>query len=119
VQHAEQLHYVHVITSAIKQMEVSHFQISIEDIAATHQVSTRTLQRYFEATTSLTSKKVFQIMRIRKAVEAFIKDPDLFDYSTFGYYDHSHFYKHLKSFFDQHNTVISKPHLRLLQMNNG
>ena len=38
-------------------------------------------------------------MRIRKAVTHLINDPQTFDYTAYGYYDNSHFYKHLQQFF--------------------
>ena len=79
-----------------------------------HAISTRTLQRYFEATTSITSKQALQILRIRKAVEKLTAAPDDFHFRQFGYYDYSHFYKHLKQFLNQHTASILQPHLRLL-----
>ena len=87
----------------------------IADIAAQHHISERTLQRYFEITTSLSSKKVLQIMRIRKVVEHMVRAPGNFHYSLYGYYDHSHFYKHLKQFLQKKTAKNIQPHLVLLQ----
>ena len=70
----------------------------MEDLAQRYGISSRTLQRYFEAATSLSSKKALQIMRIRKAVETLVQSSGGFDHTTFGYYDYSHFYKHIKQF---------------------
>ena len=79
------------------------------------KISTRTLQRYFEATTSITSKQALQILRIRKAVEKLTSAPGEFHFSQFGYYDYSHFYKHLKQFVNSHTITIIQPHLQLLK----
>jgi len=90
------------------------FSVSIEKLAEHYGISTRTLQRYFEITTSLSSKKTLQILRVRKAVSQIAKDPAGFDYKTYGYYDYSHFYKHLKQFLQKGTLVRLKPHLSLL-----
>ena len=74
------------------------FTEPIEDIAARYSVSSRTLQRYFEKCTSLSTKKTLQILRIRKAVEQMAADPAGFNFNQYGYYDYSHFYKHLQQF---------------------
>lgn len=90
------------------------FDVSIKELSAHYGISARTLQRYFEITTSLSSKKTLQILRVRKAVEQFAKDPSTFDFREFGYYDHSHFYKHLKQFLQKQTLHHLKPHLDLL-----
>ena len=92
----------------------NNFTVSIEDLAAGYQLSSRTLQRYFEATTSLSSKKTLQILRIRKAVAQLVKDPAHFDYTLFGYYDYSHFYKHIRSFLQKNSQMALQSHLELL-----
>lgn len=117
-QHSRSLNFVHVVTGALKQFEESGFSLSIEEIAKQHQISTRTLQRYFEATTSITSKQAFQTMRIRKAIEQLLADGSSFDPASFGYYDYSHFHKHLKAFLGKHVIDISQPHLKLLKQFN-
>lgn len=74
------------------------FTEPIENMASKYAVSSRTLQRYFEKCTSLSTKKTLQILRIRKAVEQMAADPAGFNYNHYGYYDYSHFYKHLQQF---------------------
>ncbi|MFT3909878.1 MAG: AraC family transcriptional regulator [Ferruginibacter sp.] len=90
------------------------FTISIETLAKKYGISSRTLQRYFEITTSLSSKKTLQILRVRKAAAHLAKDPMNFDYKIYGYYDYSHFYKHLKHFFQKTTLQHLQPHLSLL-----
>src|SRR5688572_7095543 len=90
------------------------FATPIEALAARYNISSRTLQRYFETSTSISSKKALQIMRIRKAVAHMANAPETFHYSMYGYYDHSHFYKHLKQFVAKQTLLSMQPHLKLL-----
>ena len=94
---------------------MSQPSISIEELSGRYNISSRTLQRYFEATTSITSKQALQILRIRKAIEDLTASPSQFHFSTYGYYDYSHFYKHLKQFLNRHTIALVKPHLQLLK----
>jgi len=107
---------VDVVTQILKDCSSENsFDISITDLAKNYRISSRTLQRYFEATTSISSKQALQIMRIRKAVEHLTSDPDGFHFRTYGYYDYSHFYKHLKQFLTNGIMGIVQPHLQLLK----
>ncbi len=90
------------------------FTISIQSLAKQYGISSRTLQRYFEITTSLSSKKTLQILRVRKAASHLAQDPATFSYKMYGYYDYSHFYKHLKQFFQKKTLMHIQPHLSLL-----
>ncbi len=91
------------------------FTKTIEDFAAQYNISARTLHRYFATTTSLSSKKALQILRIRKAVQQLTDSPEAFDYELYGYYDYSHFCKHLKQFLQKDTLVNLQPYLQLLQ----
>jgi len=91
------------------------FNHSIEQIAASYKISARTLQRYFETCTSLSGKTALQIMRIRKAVTHLSTSPNDFHYSKYGYYDFSHFCKHLKQFMQKSKLHTFQPHLKLLE----
>ncbi|MGZ8545350.1 MAG: helix-turn-helix domain-containing protein, partial [Flavisolibacter sp.] len=101
-----------VLDDAWKQ---DRFDVPIGKLAKNYQISARTLQRYFEAATSISSKQALQIMRIRKAVEQLTTDPENFHFSQYGYYDYSHFYKHLRQFLNTQTIDIVKPHLHILQ----
>lgn len=90
------------------------FTVSLEKLATQNKISVRTLQRYFETCTGIGSKQALQVMRIRKATAHLVSSPETFHYSIYGYYDHSHFYKHLKQFL-QKNTMKIEPHLQLLE----
>jgi len=117
--YAGSLQQVDVVTQILKEcMDLNHFDISVEELAKKYRISTRTLQRYFEATTSITSKQALQIIRIRKAIEHLTNDAGSFHFSIYGYYDYSHFYKHLKSFINKHTIGIIEPHLQLLKTTN-
>ena len=91
------------------------FNISVDSLAANYQVSSRTLQRYFETCIGISGKTALQIMRIRKAVTHLSNDPTSFHYSNYGYYDHSHFFKHLKQFMQKSKFHVRQPHLQLLE----
>ncbi len=115
-QNAGSIKQVDIVTNILNECyEQNNFNVNIEELAAKCFISSRTLQRYFEATTSITSKQALQIMRIRKAVEHLTVSPASFRYSDYGYYDYSHFYKHLKQFINGHTIDIVQPHLQLLK----
>lgn len=108
---------VEVVTDILKRCrDRNQFHLSVEELSEQYHISSRTLQRYFEATTSSNGKQALQIMRIRKAIEALINEPAGFHFSTYGYYDYSHFYKHLRSFLSRHSVDLVQPHLQILQM---
>ena len=87
----------------------------IENFAKEYNISTRTLQRHFENVTSISSKTALQIMRIRKATHHLATSPVDFNYSLYGYYDQSHFYKHLKKFLQKETLQDMQLHLQLLK----
>lgn len=93
----------------------NEFAIPIETLAAEYKISGRTLQRYFEICTGISSKQALQVMRIRKATAHLANSPADFHYSQYGYYDHSHFYKHLRQFAGTSTLVSMQPHLDLLR----
>ena len=115
--HTGSLHPVHLVSEILEQaFQTNQFNASIEALAAGHQISSRTLQRYFESCTGISSKQALQIMRIRKATAHLANSPSDFDHRQYGYYDHSHFYKHLRQFLE--NNTLGKsfqPHLELLK----
>jgi len=114
--HAASFDSIRIVTEILeKASRENNFCTPIELLAQEAGISSRTLQRYFEKATGISSKKALQIMRIRKAVAHLANDPDSFHYSKYGYYDHSHFYKHLKEFLHKQTLVHLRPHLRLLK----
>jgi AraC-like DNA-binding protein len=114
--HEGSLKPVNIVTSildnAVKQ---NNYNSSIEDLATKNKISARTLQRYFLICTGVNSKNSLQILRIRKAITSMLSQPGNFHFSDFGYYDFSHFYKHLKQFLHNDTLKQIKPHLQLLQ----
>jgi len=91
------------------------FATTVEEFAKQYNISERTLHRYFETATSLSTKKALQVLRIRKAVQQLASNPSAFSYQQFGYYDHSHFNKHLKQFLQKETIANLQPHLKLLK----
>jgi len=107
---------IRIVTEILAECSrTNDFTRTVEELAAQYQVSTRTLQRYFEIHTSISTKKVLQIMRVRKATEHLVSSPGSFDHAQYGYYDHSHFYKHLKQFLQKNTLYKLQPHLQLLE----
>lgn len=107
---------VNIVTSILDvAVKKNSYNIPVEELAMKYQISARTLQRYFRVCTGVNSKTALQILRIRKAVSAILSTPKNFYYRDYGYYDFSHFYKHLKQFFHNDTLKHIKPHLQLLQ----
>ncbi|MGH2563262.1 MAG: helix-turn-helix domain-containing protein, partial [Ginsengibacter sp.] len=107
---------IQIVTEILEQCNATNnFTIPIQTFASKYNISTRTLQRYFEITTSISSKQALQILRIRKAANHLATSPGSFNFSLYGYYDKSHFYKHLKIFLQKGTLQNLKPHLKLLE----
>jgi YesN/AraC family two-component response regulator len=107
---------VNIVTSILDNAtKQNSYNDPIEELAAKYHISARTLQRYFRACTGVNSKKALQVLRIRSAVSNILLHPQKFHYSDYGYYDFSHFYKHLKHFLHDKTLKHIKPHLRLLK----
>lgn len=106
---------VNIVTSIIDvAVKKNIYNIPVAELAMKYQISARTLQRYFRVCTGVNSKTALQILRIRKAVSTILSAPKNFHYGDYGYYDFSHFYKHLKQFFHNDTLKHIKPHLQLL-----
>lgn len=108
---------IHIVSAIVDYCNCNNdFTTSLNDFAGQYHITTRTLQRYFEKTTSLSSKKVLQILRIRKAASHLANSPGDFHFNSYGYYDHSHFYKHLRQFLQEDRIKKLRPHLKLLEL---
>lgn len=107
---------VSIVTSILDNaVKKNNYNTSVEGLATQYDISARSLQRYFRACTGVNSKKALQVLRIRKAAANIILNPKSFHYTAYGYYDFSHFYKHLKQFLHNDTLKHIKPHLQLLQ----
>jgi AraC-like DNA-binding protein len=107
---------IRIVTAILQHCDKENdFVTTVDEFAAQFNISDRTLHRYFETTTSLSSKKALQILRIRKAVQQLANAPEEFNYEKYGYYDYSHFCKHLKQFLQKESLVKLQPHLALLK----
>ena len=116
LKHEGSLQPVNIVTSTLEQaVKQGNYNLSIEGVAAKHKISARTLQRYFKICTGVNSKNALQILRIRKAITRIISGPHKFQFSDYGYYDFSHFYKHLRQFLHHDTLQQIRPHLPLLK----
>ena len=114
--HSGSLLPIQIVSSIVDHCNrANDFTTSVDEFARKHKITTRTLQRYFESTTSISTKKVLQILRIRKAASQLANSAGDFHFSQYGYYDHSHFYKHLKQFLQKETLKKLQPHLKLLE----
>lgn len=116
LQYSGSLRPIKIVTEILQQCNTGNdFKTSIREFAKRYNISTCTLQRYFEITTSTSSKQALQILRIRKATNHLATSPSDFHFSLYGYYDRSHFYKHLKKFLQKSTLKNLQPHLKLLE----
>jgi AraC-like DNA-binding protein len=116
-QHEDSLQPATIVSQILDRcFQRNEFTMSVEKMADQYKISTRTLQRYFEMCTGVSSKQALQVMRIRKATAHLVSSPHDFDLSIYGYYDHSHFYKHLKQFLKRNTLKNIQPHIRLLEL---
>jgi AraC-like DNA-binding protein len=60
--------------------------------------SLKTINRHFNRVIGVGPCRYFSVLRARKALTAYINDKKTFDPKTFGYYDHSHFYRAATNF---------------------
>lgn len=112
--HGTTLQTVSIVTGVLAQCGAEYrFAPSIEAIAAQHGITTRTLQRYFEKATGSSCKQALQLLRIRMAVSDLLHEAGAFDHRRYGYYDYSHFHKHLTAFLNHRHINLVKPHLQL------
>lgn len=113
-------HQVRIVTSIMNACDRDNdFNTPIEEYARRFKISIRTLQRYFETCTGTGSKQALQILRIRKATEHLVNSPADFHFSTYGYYDYSHFFKHLRVFLQNDSKGKMDLHLSLLGALHG
>ncbi len=94
--------YISIVTGVLKEFAAGKYSVPVEELAENHNISVRTLQRYFEQAMSLGTKQTLQIFRIRHAVESIAKGNPSF-LQDHGYYDQSHFIRHLKKFTSPRN----------------
>jgi AraC-like DNA-binding protein len=115
----QRINQVTIVSDLLRQVSDNNYlQLSLKEEAAKNNLSVRTLQRYFENVTGINSKQALQVIRIRKAIMHLLQSPDDFKWELYGYYDRSHFYKHLKQFLLQNTMTSRQPHLKLLELLN-
>ena len=114
-QYESSLRPVSIVTQLLdKAVKQNRFNTSLELLAAMQHISPRTLHRYFLACTGVNAKQALQVLRIRTAVNHILSNPETFRIDQYGYYDYSHFYKHLKQFLSNRAIQEIKPHLQVL-----
>ena len=105
---------IQIVSEALEKFMSGNDQRQVKQIANVYKISPRTLQRYFQETTGLSTKQAKQIATIRSAVKHLVATPATFDFRHYGYYDKSHFLKQLKRFFSIATPFCKNPHLEVL-----
>jgi transcriptional regulator GlxA family with amidase domain len=119
-QHQSILHYVNIVSRILDDFAgKSGVNIKVEDVASKYKIDIRTLQRYFSKTIGISPKKALLLMRIRKALSHLCDDPSTFKITSYGYFDHSHFYKDVKNFVSMPDPEVSRSYLILLNKISG
>ena len=95
--HEGSLKQLDVVIDMLRSYENDN-DLSIEGLAKRHGLASRSILRYFNATIGLSPKQTIKIFRIRKAVLNQTREPKTFQPTAFGYYDLSHYHRHLKQF---------------------
>ncbi|MCF6403058.1 AraC family transcriptional regulator [Chitinophaga filiformis] len=94
-------HYIHLVKDSIDLYAANRMQYNTSEIAEKMFITSKTINRYFNAIVGISPKKYFSILRARAALTAYVADKDAFSPCHHGYYDMSHFYKEVISFTGQ------------------
>ncbi|MEP6674082.1 MAG: helix-turn-helix domain-containing protein [Ferruginibacter sp.] len=91
-------YYLHFVKEVIENYQAENFILNTSQMAEKMFVSSKTINRYFNAVLGISPKKYFSIVRARTALTEFMVDKKTFVPEQFGYYDMSHFYKEISNF---------------------
>ncbi|HZW69478.1 MAG TPA: hypothetical protein VFF57_01335 [Hanamia sp.] len=78
--------------------QANEMNINLNILAEKVPSSLKTINRHFNRVVGTGPCRYFSMLRARKSLTAYITDKKMFDPKTFGYYDHSHFYKAVANF---------------------
>lgn len=92
---ASHLHDIKLATEAFYNADMGHKN---SELASRLYLTDKTFYRRFNAVIGTSPKNYFSMLRIRKALTAYITDKSSFSAYNFGYYDLSHFYKLAEKF---------------------
>lgn len=91
---------VRLVQAVVSDMRIAEPGVTVEEIAARHHVSRRTLQRLFRRYVGVGPKWVLQRYRLHEAIEQLPRRGGT-DWTRFalelGYYDHAHFIRDFRA----------------------
>ena len=96
--HDEQTHYLQCVQAIIDAFCASGMQLNNQELASRQHLTDKTFYRYFTQVIGASPKNFFATMRARTALTAYITNKATFEYTAYGYYDPSHFYKDVARF---------------------
>ena len=91
-------HYIRLVTKSIAYYEAGDMQYNVSEMSARLFTTSKSINRYFNRVIGTTPKNYFSILRTRTALTTYVGNKKTFIPSDFGYYDMSHFYKHVVMF---------------------
>lgn len=99
-------HYLDFVKEAIALYARSDMQLSNNLLAEKMFTTSKTICRYFNNVIGTSPRKYFSVMRVRKALTAYVNGSKPFIPYHYGYYDMSHFYKDVTKFTGQKLTTV-------------
>tara|TARA_Y100000782_G_scaffold112554_1_gene143045 strand:- start:772 stop:1596 length:825 start_codon:yes stop_codon:yes gene_type:complete len=108
-----------LVQKTIEELDYSLGEITLEDIAEKHGVSTRTIRNHFLQEVGCTPKTYVQLLRMKQSLWKMLNNSE--NLTQIGiesnYFDQAHFSKSMKKMIGQSPKSIRKdlPHFRFLQ----
>ena len=91
-------HYRQFVTSTIGTFDASGMALNTGQLAERMFLTSKTINRYFHRVVGTPPKQFFTTLRARTALLNYVANKDRFTPDDYGYYDMSHFYKHVVKF---------------------
>ncbi|GAB3995546.1 helix-turn-helix domain-containing protein [Spirosoma daeguense] len=91
-------HYRTFVSNTIGTFDESGMVLNTGQLADRLFATSKTINRYFHRVIGTPPKQYLSMLRIRAAMASYVAHKDLFYPEDYGYYDMSHFYKHVMKF---------------------
>ncbi len=91
-------HYLYFVKDTINMYSATDMRLNNNELAERMFTSSKTIHRYFNAVIGTSPKQYFSIIRARTALTNYVANRKNFDPALHGYYDMSHFHKHILAF---------------------
>jgi len=94
----KQDYYRKLVKDMIDGYVGSGVQLNTAALSDQFFMTSKTVNRYFKKVLGITPKTYFSTIRARTALTSYMDNSEHFSPYTFGYFDHSHFYKDVVNF---------------------